>query len=244
VIASSADGISRTGRVFATTGEASLTLRTEGLDAGDAAQGAWWLVYEPAAGHARLLILPARLDLTTFRATGIPAGQPAVVALVQTNALELDAATSTIYAPSGFAADWRRFARAWYASFIVAASGGTLTPTAIVPPPDAATTRYPLASQVALSGGVPREIRAITERDVDTHIAVDCSVSRVLLTVLTFSEVTSSSSTSPITAHAGDQLSFTGSCEPGATSWPMTLRASSLNGRSVMVMLAPGAPTP
>ena len=242
VIASSADDISRTGRIFATTGQAHLTLRTEGLAAGDAANGTWWFLYEPAPGHARVLVAPARLDRTTFDAAGIPTGQQGLVALIQTSALEQDAASGAIYAPWGFAADWRRFARAWYASFIVAASTDTIVPVAIVPTSDATTTRYPLASAVALAAGATREVRTITERDVDTTLQVDCSVASMTLTVLTFSQITTGPSGMAVTTHAGEHVSFSGTCATGAASWSASLRATSLNGRSVVVMLAAGTP--
>jgi len=114
VIASSNSGTSRTGRIFATTGTHAIELRTDGLDAGDPADGDWWAIFEPAAGRARLIIVPAALDRTTFRLTGVPINQPGVVALIQTQALEFDAATRTVYAPWGFAGDWRRYARAWH----------------------------------------------------------------------------------------------------------------------------------
>lgn len=105
-----ADGADiRTGRVSGSNGTASITLRTDtfGDDTGD-----WWFLFEPATGTNRLDIRPADVTRTTFAVDGIP-DINGVVALVQTDLLRLSAGTRTIYAPPGFAANWRALATGW-----------------------------------------------------------------------------------------------------------------------------------
>lgn len=242
VYASPASGIgTRTGRVFATTGTAHVTLRTDGLDAGDPANGDWWLLYEPAPGNGRVMLAPARLDRTTFEVSGIPTGQAGIIALVQTQAIDIDPSTRAMYAPWGFGDDWRRFVRAWYANFIVAASADTLVPVEVVPAAEATTTRYPFASMVALSAGATRELRGV-EADIDTTIAVDCAVTSVGVTVVTYSEIVTGPVDSPTTTGPGEHVALTGGCASGDASWPLPLRANAANGRNVMLMLTREAP--
>jgi hypothetical protein len=231
VVASSDSGTARTGRLFVSTGTQTIELRTDGLDAGEPADGEWWALFEPAAGNARLVIAPATLDRTTFRFAGIPAGQPGTVALIQTRALQYDAGTRAIYAPWGFAGSWRRFARSWYGAVLWQQPDRLVALTPIIPPDvDAAPVHAPGA---AFADGGDRAFRVLSSGEEDTTFDVDCGAQFVAIDVLTFVEVTIGAR--PV--RAGESASVEGACEAGADRWSLALHSRSMNGRAGAVLL-------
>lgn len=232
VIASSTSGNARTGRVFLSTGTGSLELRTDGLDAGDAAEGPWWALFEPAAGTSRLLILPAQLDRTTFLVEGLPEDQPGTLALIQTAALEQDPATGAIYAPWGFSSDWPRYARHWYGLTLTRAAEGLVTPNEILPAGIDAARAHTLDTALQSPGDYAYRVLPSGSSAV---IEIACDATQVNLTVLTFTEL--SVAGAPRTYRAGETATVSGSCEAGAASWALRLAAQSLNGRNGAVML-------
>lgn len=235
VVASSASGTSRTGRVFVTTGTDAIEIRTDALDPGDPVDGSWWALFEPAAGNARLVIVPAVLDRSSFRMPGVPANQPGTIALIQTRALEYDAGTRTVYAPWGFARDWRRYARSWYGALVLQPSDGLVEVPAIVPPDADISSVHRGDGSPALTDGAMRAFRVLSSGEDESTIAIACEVSVVEIHVLSFIELTVGES--PEALGPGGTMSVDGACETGAASWPLTLHSRSMNGRAGALLL-------
>ncbi len=233
IVASSESGPARTGRVFVSTGTRAIEIRTEGLDAGDPEDGDWWALFEPAAGNARLVIVPATLDRTSFRLTGLPADQPGIVALIQTRALTFDAATRTIYAPWGFAGDWRRYAVGWYGALFMLPPEGLATLETVVPPGIDIFSVHRVRSAPALTDGATHDFRVLSPGEEDRTILIACDVSSLAIDVLSFVDVVLGDRV----AQPGESRIVEGSCEPGATSWPLTFHSRSWNGRSGAILL-------
>lgn len=233
VVASSESGPARTGRIFVSTGSSAIEIRTQGLDAGDPADGDWWALYEPAPGNARLVIVPATLDRTSFRLTGLPVDQPGIVALIQTRALTFDAATRTIYAPWGFAGDWRRFAVGWYGAVFTTPPTGLVELATVVPPGIDILSVHRVRSAPALTDGATRDFRVLSPGEEDRTISIACDVSSLTIDVLSFVDVTIGDRV----AEPGESITIEGACEPEATSWPLTFHSRSWNGRSGAILL-------
>jgi hypothetical protein len=233
VVASSTSGSARTGRIVASTGSSTIEIRTAGLDAGDPENGNWWAIFEPAAGRARLVIAPATLDRDTFSLSGVPTDQPGIVALIQTPALEIDAATQTVYAPWGFAGDWRRYASAWYQTVLWQPMAGLVELRAVVAPEHDLAQVHSTEPNTVLAAGAERQFRVLPAR-AERILNVPCDVPVVRVEVLNFGEVIAEGDATLRPAEAG---TFTGSCAAGDASWPLRLLARSLNGRAVGVLL-------
>lgn len=239
VLASSTEThISRTGRFFVTTGSRSIELRTDGLDAGDPSEGAWWALFEPAAGNARLVIVPATVDRMSFRIPGIPTDQPGIVALIQTRALEYDAATRTIYAPWGFAGEWRRYARSWYGALLWR-QPDDLVPLSTVVPPDADILLVHGRGAPVFSDGATRVLRIVSSGEADNTFEIACDVGAVELDVLSFVELALGADARPV--RPGETTIIEGACEAEATSWSFDVHSRSMNGRSGALLLRRGA---
>lgn len=238
VIASSESGTARTGRLSVSTGTGSIEIRTSGLDAGDPAEGSWWALFEPAAGNARLVVVPATLDRSTFRITGIPANQPGVVALIQTRALQYDAGTRTVYAPWGFAGDWRRYARSWYGAVLLQQPDGLVQLDAVVPPNSDITEVHRGTSGPVLADGATREYRVLSSGEEDVAIEVACDAPVIAIDALSFVEFTVGAATERVLP--GGTITVEGSCDAGADSWALEVHSRSMNGRAGAVMVRRG----
>ncbi|MCB9540527.1 MAG: hypothetical protein H6704_30275 [Myxococcales bacterium] len=103
-------GRARTGLVTLPVGEAVL----EGSAPG-AAEGAWWVVFEPAIGPQRTWVGPAS-GAGDFAIAGLP-DVPGTVALVRGAGLRLD--VDVTHAPPGFSSGWRYLSDAVYAATVL-----------------------------------------------------------------------------------------------------------------------------
>jgi hypothetical protein len=123
-----AGGMERASRVSFARGSRSLTLVVPASF--DAGGGDFVLLFEPAAGAARVALRQAQIADGRIVAEGLP-GVAGVVALIRSPLRERDDEGRVIYAPEGFGAAWRLGVVEWYGAFTTGAASSS--PLALTP---------------------------------------------------------------------------------------------------------------
>lgn len=219
----------RSGRVFMPVGSGTITLRTAQLEVAVEDGDDWYFLFEPAYGEARLMVVPADPTGAAFEARDVPADL-GVAALVHFPRMQFDTATGVVYAPPGFALNWRTMVDAAYVVVFTEPGQERLaTPRPLVGEGEAPARRTALLNGVALDEEQSVAWLAFGARSSRGEVEVPCSRSVTLLAT-GFSTGSLTAGDATLQLGPGQELTLPPlSCEPGTTSTTLGLELRSMN---------------
>jgi hypothetical protein len=226
-----ADGQARAARLSFARGSRTLSLRAPPELEGGADL---FLLFEPAAGAARIALRSVRVEEGAVRAPNMPS-VAGVVALVRSPRLGREGDEVVVHAPEGFGVAWRLGVTVWYGAFT---TGEERAPIALAPRLLEGEAPI-LASEERAELGADRPVAVVPllRRDTRTELVVPCDAAVQVIS----DGVAALEATRADDARAlgyGEATLFSPRCDPGTRRVaPLVVRGRARSGRKAYALV-------